>query len=121
MKHFGWIVTLPLVIVVVVFSVRNIAETPIDLWPITEPILLPTYLVVLFAILFGFLFGAAVMWFSVHRTRREARRQRAEVKRLTHELESLRKASEARTTATENLTGLPAATTSPRLPAAAQN
>lgn len=95
MKHFSWILTLPLTVAVVVFAVNNIAAIPVDLWPFGIVAMWPTYLVVLLAIVIGFLCGAAVMWFSAGRSRREARQQRAEARRLAHELESLRKATEA--------------------------
>lgn len=94
MKHFSWILTLPLAIVVIVFSVNNVTDMPVDLWPFGIVAMWPTYLVVLLSVLFGFFYGAIVMWFSGHKSRHEARRRRAETQRLAHELDSLRKSSE---------------------------
>lgn len=99
MKHFSWILTLPLTVVVVVFSVNNIADMPLDLWPLGLVVMWPAYLVVLVSIVVGFVFGGLVAWLSGGRARREARRQRAEARRLAYELESLRKATEATRTA----------------------
>ena len=118
MKHFSWILTLPFAVVIVVFSVRNIANMAIDPWPFGPVVTWPTYLVVLLAVLFGFFFGAAIMWLSGHDSRREARRQRAEVRRLSREIESLRREAETRAAATSPGTRLPAATL-PRQPATA--
>jgi lipopolysaccharide assembly protein A len=94
-KHLSWIITLPLTVMVIVFSVNNIADMPVDFWPFGIVVQWPTFLVVLIAIVLGFLFGATVMWFSAGSARREARRQRAEARRLGHELDSLRKATDA--------------------------
>jgi uncharacterized integral membrane protein len=94
-KHFSWIITLPLTIVVIIFSVNNITDMPVDFWPFGIVVLWPTFLVVLLAIVIGFLFGAVAMWFSAGTSRREARHQRAEARRLAHELDSLRKSTEA--------------------------
>ena len=94
MKHFSWIITLPLAVLVIVFSVNNIADMPVDLWPFGIVATWPTYLVVLLSILFGFIVGATVMWFSGHGSRQDARRRRAEARRLSRELESLRENSQ---------------------------
>ena len=112
MKHFSWILTLPLTIAIVVFSVNNITSMPIDLWPFGIIVEWPTYLVVLLAVVIGFACGAVAMWFSAGRSRREARRQRTEVQRLSRELESLRRATE--TARTADRMAVPA---TPKLPA----
>jgi uncharacterized integral membrane protein len=91
-KHFSWIITLPVAVVVVVFAANNVHDMTVDLWPVAGSANWPTYLVVLLTFLIGFLCGGAVMWLSLGRTRREARRRRAEAKRLSRELDSLRKA-----------------------------
>lgn len=118
MKHFAWILTLPLAVVVVIFSVRNIADMAIDPWPFGAIVMWPTYLVVLLALLFGFFFGATIMWLSGHDSRRETRRQRAELRRLSREIDSLRREAETRPATASSGGRLPAAT-SPGQPAAA--
>lgn len=112
MKHFSWILTLPLTVVVVVFSVNNIADMAINLWPFGIVISWPTYLVMLLSVVIGFLLGGTIMWVSAGQTRQEMRRQRGEARRLAHELESLRKATES--TKSNTPPDIPGA---PRLPA----
>ncbi len=109
MKYISWIISLLLAIVVVTFAINNLGNITVDLWPLGMVAKWPAYLVVLLSVLFGFLYGAAVTWLSGHATRQEARRQRAEARRLARELESFRKSSETRSTG-------PAV---PQLPAAA--
>lgn len=120
MKHFSWIITLPLLVAVVVFSVNNIDHMALDLWPFGIVVMWPTYLVMLLTFVIGFLGGGIVMWLSAGSARREARRQRAEARRLQHELDSLRRATEAAKPAAppvaEQLAAGPA---TPRLPATA--
>ena len=120
MKHFSWIITLPLLVAVVVFSVNNIGDMALDLWPFGIVVMWPTYLVVLLTFVLGFIGGGIVMWLSAGSTRREARRQRAEARRLQHELDSLRRATEAAKPASPPAPGqLAAGPATPRLPATA--
>lgn len=73
MKRLSWIVTLPLLVIVIVFSVANRHLVTIDLWPfaLTQPI--PLSWLVLGAAFVGFVIGALVMWLSGAGTRRRAR------------------------------------------------
>ena len=74
MRRISWIVTVPLMLVLVVFSVANRDPVAIDLWPFnlqTPPV--PLSVLVLGAIFLGFLAGAFIMWISASRGRRRAR------------------------------------------------
>jgi uncharacterized integral membrane protein len=123
-KHFSWIITLPLLVAVVVFSVNNIDDMALDLWPFGLVVMWPTYLVVLLSFVSGFLVGGIIMWMSAGSARREARRQRAEARRLAGELDSLRKATEAarpRSQASPTGTAVAADPATPRLTASVGN
>jgi uncharacterized integral membrane protein len=71
-KHFSWILTLPLTVVVIVFAVANRDFVPLDLWPFEIALQVPVFALVLGSMILGFLIGALAMWLSggAARTRR---------------------------------------------------
>lgn len=99
MKHFSWLLTVPLTVMVVVFAVANRGFIPLDLWPFAVEVRIPVFLLVLGSMLFGFLIGGLVMWLSLGKQRRKGRAakgQIAKLERQTHELEQARGRAEAR-------------------------
>ena len=98
-KHFSWILTVPLTVLVVVFAVANRSFVPLDLWPFAIEVQIPIFLLVLGSMLSGFLIGAMVMWLSLGKQRRQSRAakgQIAKLERQTQELEQARGRAEAR-------------------------
>ena len=79
MRRLGWIVSIPVIIVVAVFAVMNRQEVALNLWPLPWDLSAPLFLLTLAAILFGFLFGCLVMWFSGSRHRRRLRETRRDL------------------------------------------
>ncbi len=86
MRRISWIVTLPLMAVVIVLSIFNRAPVTIDLWPLGELPPLPLSFLVLGAIFVGFLAGALVMWISASRGRRRAREAKFRSSHLEREV-----------------------------------
>ncbi len=86
MKHLSWIITLPLLVLFIVFAVANRTPTQLNLWPLEYQITLPLFLMVLAALFVGFLCGGLVAWFSGHRTRERARRGRYELDTVNRDL-----------------------------------
>lgn len=92
MKHFSWLVTVPLTVLVVVFAVANRSFVPLDLWPFAIEIQIPVFLLVLGSLLFGFLIGALVMWLSMGKLRRKSRAARGEITKLERQARELEQA-----------------------------
>ncbi len=90
-KHISWIVTLPLMLAVVVFSLANRGDVSLDLWPFKESITLPLFLPLLGALFVGLLIGGAVAWLSGARHRRRARELRFDKTYLEREVIRLRR------------------------------
>jgi uncharacterized integral membrane protein len=121
-KHFSWILTFPLTVVIIVFAVANRRFVPVDLWPFEAAVEVPVFALGLGGMLIGFLAGAVVMWLSGRKQRRQARTARSRIAELErqvrrHERETLRPESQAAAVATRPP---PAAAQDrgPRLPAA---
>ncbi len=94
MKHFSWIITLPITLVVVTFAVINRGLVAVDLWPLPLSVETPLFVLVLGSALAGFLFGGLVMWWSAGRQRQKLRGLRREVDRLARRNRSLENASQ---------------------------
>jgi uncharacterized integral membrane protein len=86
-KHFSWILTLPLTLVIIVFAVANRHFVPLDLWPFEVAVETPVFVLVLGSMLIGFLTGALVMWLSGRKQRRQARAARGQVAKLEREVQ----------------------------------
>lgn len=86
MKRLSWLITLPVLIVVVVFAVNNRTAVVFDLWPAGLTVALPLYLTVLVAVVVGFIAGGGVVWFSSTPLRRTVRRQRHRLRDLEREV-----------------------------------
>jgi uncharacterized integral membrane protein len=87
-KHFSWIITIPILIVTALFAVTNREMVSLTVWPWV--ISLPTWLLILGCMLIGFLFGTVVAWFSGGERRRRARRLRERVQVQARQLTELR-------------------------------
>jgi uncharacterized integral membrane protein len=91
-KRFSWILTLPLIIVAVVFSVANREPITLDLWPFeysSPPI--PLSIALLASLVLGLLVGSLAAWLSAGRTRRRARQERRRADELERETARLRR------------------------------
>jgi uncharacterized integral membrane protein len=91
LRHLSWVVTVPLVLVVLSFAVSNRAGVPLTLWPLPGSIDLPVFLVGLLGVVAGFVAGGLVAWFSGRRHRGAARREARRAARLQQELEDERR------------------------------
>ncbi len=71
----GWLIGIPLAILVVLFALSNRHTTTLAMWPLPEDTTIspPVYVVVLVAAVLGFFGGIAVAWFGGVRTWRRAR------------------------------------------------
>ncbi len=95
MKRLSWILTLPLMVVAVVFAIANREAVTLDLWPLEISIQAPLFVMVLGSIVVGLFAGGAAVWFSGGQARRRARAARRQVAELERELSRLRHAYES--------------------------
>ena len=86
-RLFVWLIVVLLALALVVFAATNRHWTIVDFWPSEVSIRVPAIALLFAGLAAGFLLGLFVSWIAGGRTRREARRQRREVKRLTDRLE----------------------------------
>jgi len=90
-RRISWIVTLPLLLALVIFSLANRGEVSLDLWPFKESITLPLSWLLLGALFVGLLVGGGVAWLSGARHRRRARELRFDKTHLEREVMRLKR------------------------------
>ena len=92
MRHLiFWIITVPLVIVLVTFTVMNTREVTLDLWPLPWEVPAPAYALIFGGLLVGFLFGLLVMWRHGAPGRRRHRDLARQINIQASELDALRR------------------------------
>lgn len=90
MKHLLLIITVPLGLGAVIFTIANLEPVSIDLWPLAIQIEVWLSVIVLLSLLVGFLVGGTVAWITGGRHRRRARRAERQAARLEEENRRLR-------------------------------
>jgi uncharacterized integral membrane protein len=114
MKHLSWIVTLPLMLALVIFSLANRGEVGVDLWPFEERFALPLSWLMLGSLFVGVLAGGVAAWLSGAKNRRRARELKFDKSHLEREVIRLKRE-------VERAKGAEAETTAPALPPSANN
>jgi uncharacterized integral membrane protein len=89
-KRFSWILTLPLIVVAVVFAIANREPITLDLWPLEASPRLPLFVILLACVAFGLAVGGLATWLSAAPTRRRARQARRRVAELEREAAHLK-------------------------------
>ncbi len=89
-KRLSWILTLPLIIVTVVFAAANFDFVSLDLWPFAFSLSVPLSVLILGSLFLGVLIGGLAVWLSAGRTRRCARQARRRADELEREVARLR-------------------------------
>jgi uncharacterized integral membrane protein len=96
MRHlFFWIITVPLLIILVTFTMWNTQEITLNLWPLPWEKPVPAYALVFGCLLIGFLFGVLVMWRHGAPGRRRHRDLRRQFTVQSTELDTLRRQTTA--------------------------
>ncbi len=83
--------TIPLMVIAVVFAVVNRQLTQVNLWPFDIELQAPLFLVVLLSIFVGFILGGVASWMAATRKRRRARNDRARLRNLEQEVHNLQR------------------------------
>jgi uncharacterized integral membrane protein len=89
-KRLTWILTLPLIVAAVVFSIANREAIILDLWPfdLSSPPM-PLSLALLASLMLGIIIGGLATWLSAGRMRRRARQARRRIEELEREVARL--------------------------------
>lgn len=94
----GWVVLVPLSVVLIVFALANRQPTVVNFNPLASPaaetsagVGVPLFLVIFVFLLLGVMLGGIAGWFAQGEVRRERRRWRREAERLARELDALRR------------------------------
>ena len=85
------LITLPFLLLAVLFAVSNREAVEITLWPLPYAATLPLFVTILVMLFLGFLIGAGFMWIEVLRTRRQIRILRRVADEQEQELNRLRR------------------------------
>jgi uncharacterized integral membrane protein len=86
MKFLSWLISLPFLIICVLFAVNNRQEVTIDCWPLDYDIKTPLFVVTLGGFLLGLILGATWLWFASLRTHLDKRKLAKEVTKLKTKL-----------------------------------
>jgi uncharacterized integral membrane protein len=94
----GWVVLVPLCLVLIVFALANRQLVVVNFNPLvpsealtTPGVGVPFFLVLFAVLLFGVVLGGVATWFAQGQHRRDARTWRREAERLTREVDAIRR------------------------------
>jgi uncharacterized integral membrane protein len=94
----GWVVLVPLCLVLVVFALANRQLVVINFNPLvpsesltTPGVGVPMFLVLFTVLLMGVVLGGVATWFAQSHHRRDERSYRRETERLTREVDAMRR------------------------------
>ncbi len=90
MKFIGWIIAVPLALVIIAFAIANRAAISVHFDPLPYELDIPLWAAVIGALAFGFVLGAFIRWLFDHRWRSEARQARRHNLALEQEISALR-------------------------------
>jgi uncharacterized integral membrane protein len=90
MRRFGWVVTIPLTAIIILFAVMNRQEVALNLWPLPWDLSAPLFMLALGMVVLGFLIGVAAMWFSGAKLRRYNRHLRRDLDAAKSEIYAAR-------------------------------
>jgi uncharacterized integral membrane protein len=94
----GWVVLVPLCLVLVVFALANRQLVVVNFNPLvpsealtTPGVGVPMFLVLFGVLLFGVVLGGVATWFAQAQHRRDERAYRREAERLSREVDAIRR------------------------------
>lgn len=95
MRRWSWIITLPFMLIAVVFAVNNMGPVALDLWPLAIQVAVPLYILVLGTLFVGFVVGGVATWLAAGGRRRVARAENKKVRQLERQVSTLKQGAQA--------------------------
>ena len=90
-RIFGWVILLPMALVVVVFAVTNTSHVPLDLWPLPYQAEMPLSVAVFAGFALGFVAGGIIVWIAGGKSRSLSRARARQLAGTERDLKELRK------------------------------
>lgn len=72
-KILSWMITLPLGLIIIVFSIANRAPVEVSIWPLPFTAEIPLYIISLIALVAGVVWGGISAWLAAGYIRKRAR------------------------------------------------
>ena len=91
MHYVSWIITVPLLLIGVLFAVVNRGPVEISLWPLDVRLQAPLFVIVLLSAFIGFVLGGVAHWTAASRRRQRQRREQARIVALEKEVAQLKR------------------------------
>ena len=85
-KRFHWLITAPLLLLLIVFAVANRATATLDFWPLPLSLETRVFLVALVPLVIGFFIGELTGWIGGRSWRKAARHHARRIEELEREL-----------------------------------
>ncbi len=95
MRILTWSVALVVVLITIVFAIKNYTPTELDFFPLPFKVTLPLYGLVLLGLLIGFVIGVSTSWLAGGKWRRLARIRKRELDIQAREIAALKEPEEA--------------------------
>ncbi len=90
MRFVGWIIAVPVALVVIAFAIANRTAVGVHFDPLPYKLDIPLWAAVIGALASGFIMGAFIRWLFDQRWRSEARQTRRHNRALEQEIFSMR-------------------------------
>lgn len=102
MRALKWLVTLPLIILLLVFALSNRAAATLNFWPFDLTLALPLSFMLVATLVLGLLLGGFTVWLGDLKHKLEANRLRHEVTALNRRIAELQLAAAPKAMAVTN-------------------
>ncbi len=90
MRWLGWLIAVPLALIVIAFAVANRGVVPVHFDPLPWVLDIPIWALAVGALAIGLLVGGLVQWLQDHKWRRMARGSQRRQRALEREAQGLR-------------------------------
>jgi len=88
-KILSWMITLPLGLIIIVFSIANRTPVEVSIWPLPFTADIPLYIISLIALVSGVVWGGVSAWLAAGHIRK---RSRENLRRAEHAEQDLKQA-----------------------------
>jgi putative membrane protein len=86
MRRLSFIISIPIMVVLVVFAIDNRESVSLSFWPLPWTLALPGFAALFIALVIGFFAGAIAAWLSGGRTRQRLRQTSETARAQAHQI-----------------------------------